>query len=430
MGESSEGKGVQGGVRGVLALSRDFSVLMLALMVVSLGFGLLGPIMPAFRDILGMTDSELGGAYSLFAFAFVFALPPSGLLADRVGRKRMIMSGILLFGVTTYAMVLITEPYQFSILRILEGVGAAMVTPAAFALTLDLVPENKRGVAMGAEGTAQLVGGMAGPAIGGVVAGEIDFYMPFYFAAALAVGCAIIVSFIREPEVGSRQDDKMSIMTMFSAWKRNASKNNALVALTARGFVMGVVQALWALGLIIFWYDEVSMSETEVGIAMSIGMATMLLGTIPFGMMSDKYGRKPFIVLGGALMAGGLAAMVTVSELWQVYLLVVVSEFGAAMSNPSVGAMLADVMAKEERGRVMGAYQTVQGVGNIVGFSGLGVMYDRISRRAPIIAGAGALAIATSIIALFVGETYRRKTDLAGEGEGGVDLTGEPYDHL
>jgi MFS family permease len=430
MGESSEGKGVQGGVRGVLALSRDFSVLMLALMVVSLGFGLLGPIMPAFRDILGMTDSELGGAYSLFAFAFVFALPPSGLLADRVGRKRMIMSGILLFGVTTYAMVLITEPYQFSILRILEGVGAAMVTPAAFALTLDLVPENKRGVAMGAEGTAQLVGGMAGPAIGGVVAGEIDFYMPFYFAAALAVGCAIIVSFIREPEVGSRQDDKMSIMTMFSAWKRNASKNNALVALTARGFVMGIVQALWALGLIIFWYDEVSMSETEVGIAMSIGMATMLLGTIPFGMMSDKYGRKPFIVLGGALMAGGLAAMVTVSELWQVYLLVVVSEFGAAMSNPSVGAMLADVMAKEERGRVMGAYQTVQGVGNIVGFSGLGVMYDRISRRAPIIAGAGALAIATSIIALFVGETYRRKTDLAGEGEGGVDLTGEPYDHL
>lgn len=413
-----------------MALSRDFSVLMLALMVVSLGFGLLGPIMPAFRDILGMTDSELGGAYSLFAFAFVFALPPSGLLADRVGRKRMIMSGILLFGVTTYAMVLITEPYQFSILRILEGVGAAMVTPAAFALTLDLVPENKRGVAMGAEGTAQLVGGMAGPAIGGVVAGEIDFYMPFYFAAALAVGCAIIVSFIREPEVGSRQDDKMSIMTMFSAWKRNASKNNALVALTARGFVMGVVQALWALGLIIFWYDEVSMSETEVGIAMSIGMATMLLGTIPFGMMSDKYGRKPFIVLGGALMAGGLAAMVTVSELWQVYLLVVVSEFGAAMSNPSVGAMLADVMAKEERGRVMGAYQTVQGVGNIVGFSGLGVMYDRISRRAPIIAGAGALAIATSIIALFVGETYRRKTDLAGEGEGGVDLTGEPYDHL
>jgi MFS family permease len=429
MSGSDSGKSRSSGIQGVFALSRDFSVLLLALMVVSLGFGLLGPLMPTFRDILGMSESELGAAYSLFAFAYVFALPPSGLLADRVGRKRMIMSGILLFGVTTYAMVLITEPYQFSILRILEGVGAAMVTPAAFALTLDLVPEDKRGVAMGAEGTAQLVGGLAGPAIGGVVAGEIDFYMPFYFAAALAVGCAIIVSFIHEPREATHSEEKMSITTMFGAWKRNASNNNALVALTARGFVMGIVQGLWALGLILFWTDAISMTLSEIGIAMSIGMATMVVGTIPFGMMSDKYGRKPFIVLGGALMASGLAAMIFASETWHVYLLVAISEFGAAMSNPSVGAMLADVMAKEERGRVMGAYQTVQGVGNIVGFSALGVMYERISPKAPIIAGAGALAAATSIIALFVGETHGAKNVAESDPEMQVDLADEPFEY-
>jgi len=407
MTDPGAANGGLGKIREVFALSRDFAVLVFALIVVSLGFGLLGPLMPTFRDILDMSEGQLGGAYSLFAFAFVFALPPAGLLADKVGRKRMISSGVLLFGVTTFALVLITEPYQFALLRILEGVGAAMVTPAAFALTLDIVPEGKRGVAMGAEGTAQLLGGLAGPALGGFIAGEIDFYMPFYFAAILAVACAVIVAFIREPKIHRSEDEKVSIWTMFSAWKRNASDSKALLPLTIRGFVMGIVQGLWLLGLIMFWDDELGMSLTEIGIAMSLGMATMVIGTIPFGIMSDKYGRKRFIILGGVLMASGLMAMAYVSEMWHVYILVIISEFGAAASNPSVGAMLGDVMNQKERGRVMGAYQTVQGIGNIVGFSALGLIYEWISPSAPIIMCAFALAAATVIIALFVDETHR-----------------------
>lgn len=394
-------------LRETFALSRDFTVIVIALIVVSLGFGLLGPLMPTFREILGMSEAELGAAYSLFAFAFVFTLPPAGLLADKVGRKRMISSGVLLFGITTYALVLITEPYQFALLRILEGVGSAMVTPAAFALTLDIVPEGKRGVAMGAEGTAQLLGGLAGPALGGIIAGQMGFYVPFYFAAILAIACAIIVLFIREPKTVRSEDEKVSLVTMFSAWSRNAAENRALLPLTVRALVMGIVQGLWALGLIMFWEDRLDMTHTEVGLAMSIGMATMAIGTIPFGVMSDKYGRKRFIVIGGSLMAGGLAAMAFVTDIWQVYALVAFSELGAAVSNPSVGALLGDVMSKRERGRVMGAYQTVQGIGNIAGFSALGLMYEKMGPRTPILACAGALAAATTIIAMFVDETHK-----------------------
>lgn len=412
-------------IREAFALSRDFSVIVLALIVVSLGFGLLSPLLPSFGERLGMTESELGAAYSLFPFAFVFALPPAGLMADKVGRKRMIMSGVLLFGVTTFAMVLITEPYQFALLRALEGVGAAMVTPAAFALTLDVVPEGKRGVAMGAEGTAQLLGGLAGPALGGTIAGEIDFYVPFYLAAFLSVACAFIVSFIHEPKMHRATDERISIMTMFGAWVRNAAQNSALLPLTIRGFVMGIVQGLWALGLIYFWQYELDMSLTEVGLALSLGMAVMAVGTIPFGMMSDKYGRKPFIITGGVLMAGGLAAMAFVTDIWQVYALVAFSEFGAAMSNPSVGAMLGDAMNPKERGRVMGAYQTVQGIGNIVGFSALGLMYEKISPGAPILACSGALMAATLIIALFVSETHRTGRKIVYWGFRARAMTGQ-----
>ncbi|MBU0623272.1 MAG: MFS transporter [Candidatus Thermoplasmatota archaeon] len=356
-----------------LAISRDFSFLMLSLAVVSLGFGILSPIMPKYAEQnLSMDAAELGITYSLFALSFALGMIPAGYLTDRVGRKPLIIAGTLTFSVTTYALVLITTSWQFAILRVLEGLGAALVTPAAFALTIDLVPENKRGVAMGAEGTAQLLGGFGGPGLGGILAGQVGFYYPFYIAAGLAAVCAGVVFFIREP--GMRlADEKSSVLAMFGAWKRNFQQNKALAAVTTRGFVMGIVQALWNLGLIYYWYDRLGMTETEVGIAISIELLAMLLATLPFGVMSDRHGRRPFILIGGALMVGGLLLNVWVRDVWQVFVLTAIAGFGGAMSNPSVGAMLADVMLPSERGRVMGAYQMIQGFGNIVGFFALGV---------------------------------------------------------
>ena len=104
-------------------------------------------------------------------------------------------------------------------------------------------------------------------------------------------------------------------------------------------------------------------------------------------------------------MVVGLLVNVWVKEIWQVFVLSAIAGFGGAMSNPSVGAMLADVMLPSERGRVMGAYQMIQGFGNIIGFFALGYIYVVVSPEAPIILCSIALAFATLIIAIFVHET-------------------------
>lgn len=391
-----------------LTISRDFSILLASLAVVALGFGILTPIIPKFAvENLEMTESEIGLVYSLFAVTFALFMLPAGLWADKVGRKPLIISGILIFAVTTLALAFITDKYQFALLRALEGVGAAMVTPAAFALTVDLVPENKRGVAMGAEGTAQILGGLGGPGLGGLLAGELGFYYPFYVAAGLAVLCAAMTVFIRQPPTKAAEK-KPSLFSMFQSWKRNAAENRALWAVTIRGFVMGIVQGLWNLGLILFWYDKLDMTETELGLALTVGMLVMVLATIPFGAMSDRIGRRPLMIVGGTIMVLGLGLNVFITEVWQVFVLVSIEMFGAAMSNPAVGAMLADVMLEQERGRVMGAYQMIVGFGNILGFALLGWAYTAISPEAPIIMCTVALAVATSIIVLFVAETRKK----------------------
>jgi len=410
-----------------LAISRDFSILLASVAVVALGFGILTPIMPKFAvENLDMSEAQIGFVYSVFAITFALFMLPAGYWADKVGRKPMIISGILIFGATTLALAFITDMYQFAILRAIEGIGAAMVTPAAFALTVDLVPENKRGIAMGAEGTAQLLGGLGGPGLGGLLAGQVGFYYPFYVAAALAFACAVLTALIRQPKV-KVTEKRPSIFSMFQSWKRNAAENRALWAVTTRGFVMGIVQGLWNLGLILYWMDRVEMTTTEIGLALTVGMLVMVLTTIPFGAMSDRHGRRPFMILGGTIMVVGLGLNVFVTDAWQVFVLISVESFGGAVSNPSVGAMLADVMLEEERGRVMGAYQMIQAFGNIIGYSLLGWAYTAISPEAPIIMCTFALAVATSIIVLFVSETQKKaaNTSAAVAKKEGAPLEGK-----
>lgn len=390
-----------------LRISRDFTILLLSLAVLGLGFGILGPIMPRLaEDRLDMSASFMGLAYSLFAVSMVVFMLPAGYWADKVGRKQMIIAGVLIFSLTTFLMAFITDAYQFALLRFLEGMGAALATPAAFALTADIVPENRRGIAMGAEGTAELVGAMGGPGLGGILASQFGLNSPFYFAAALAFLCALLIFRIHAPKI-VLSEKKPSMFSMFQSWKRNASQNKSLYAVTVRGTVMGVVQGLWNLGLLLYWDDNLNLDAAQIGVALSVGMFAMMLGTIPAGALADRIGRRPNMIVGGIIMVFGLSLNLVATEFWQVVLIVAISDIGGSISNPAVGAMLADIMLEEERGRVVGAYHMFQGTGNIVGFIMLGFLYDAISHEAPIILCVVMLAVATGIIAVFVEETRK-----------------------
>ncbi len=103
--EETKRKGRPGAsILDALAISRDFSILMLSLAVVSLGFGILTPIMPDFAlQNLNMDAAQLGTTYALFALSFALGMIPAGYLADRVGRKPVIIAGTLTFALTTHS---------------------------------------------------------------------------------------------------------------------------------------------------------------------------------------------------------------------------------------------------------------------------------------------------------------------------------------
>jgi MFS transporter, DHA1 family, multidrug resistance protein len=157
--------------------------------VMTMAFSMLSPIMPLFLPVLGV---KAPSAVALWAgilagttsFVAAFASPLWGRLADRRGRKLMLLRSSLAIGVFTALMGLAANVWQFFAFRALMGVFAGF-SSAAIALVASQVPEDRLGFALGWLSTGQLVGSLVGPLIGGALADLTgSFRVPFYCTSA------------------------------------------------------------------------------------------------------------------------------------------------------------------------------------------------------------------------------------------------------
>lgn len=388
--------------------SRNLNILLASIIVVNLGFGILAPIMPKFAtNNLNMDEATLGFAYSLYSLAYIIGLLPAGLVSDRIGCKFCISSGVLIFGVTTYLMIHAQNSLEFGILRTLEGFGASLVSPTVFALTVNLAPKENKAVVLGALGTAESIGALGGPGIGGLLAANLGIYSPFYVTAAISVCCAVLVLTIDDSHAEHVARSKPARFSM-KKWREGIRCNRIVVALTFRGFIMGIVTALWDLGLILFWYSRIHMNETEVGVLLTIGAIVSAIAIIPFGTCSDRYGRRGLILAGGLAMSVGVGLNIIAFDFWSVCIFVIIAELGTAMSNPSIGATFADLIENGKMGSMMGTYLMVKGIGTVFGFSALGLLFVGVGPEIPLLTCCIAIAAATLIVFLFVPETHTR----------------------
>ena len=172
--------------------------------VMTAAFSMLSPIMPLFLPVLGVSSA---GAVALWAgilagttsFVAAFASPLWGRLADRHGRKLMLLRSSIAVGVFAALMGAATNVWQVFACRALMGVFAGF-SSTAIALVASQAPEERLGFALGWLSTGQLVGSLVGPLIGGVLADATGSYrIPFYCTAAtILVSTAFVWFGVRE----------------------------------------------------------------------------------------------------------------------------------------------------------------------------------------------------------------------------------------
>jgi MFS transporter, DHA1 family, multidrug resistance protein len=335
-------------------------------------FSVLSPIMPLLLPELGV---ETASALDLWAgilngvtsFVAAFASPVWGRVADRRGRKLMLLRSSLAIGVFTALMGVAANVWQFFAFRALMGVFAGF-SSAAIALVASQVPEGRLGYALGWLSTGQLVGSLVGPLIGGALADLTGSYrIPFYCTSAtILLSLALVWFAVDERFVASKARGRRSILSSLIAVASTPVLLALFFVLMMAQFGVRTVQPIVTL-----YVQELVGPRPDLatlsGIAFSVtGLANVIAA--PFlGNRSDRIGYRRVLLI---CLLG--ATVTTLPQAFtESYWLFTAQRFGVGLFIggllPTANALVGRLVPRAERGTIYGITASATFLGNSLG---------------------------------------------------------------
>ena len=412
-------RGVFGLMGNPLGVNPQVLALAIARMAESIGNSFLIVVLPLFiaSDFVtgtgfGLTEVAITGiVLSLFGFVNSPLQPFTGRLSDRLGRRKIfVLFGLAVLAVASFAYSLVSTYWQLVALRVVQGIAGAFIIPTTVALVNDLATDQNRGGNMGTYNTFRLVGFGVGPvAAGGVIAAgpySVDigavtlsmtgFDAAFYFAAFTAVTSFVLVFLtIRDPDIEPvDRDEQTSGIRVFD--RRDGRLLDPVFTLGVVAFFMAVGIALFAtLGSIV--NERLDQGPTMFGLQFAAFIFAQILLQAPIGRATDFYGRKPFIVLGTALLVPTTLVQGIIFDPWLMFFARFLQGVAGAMVFAPGLALAGDLARDGESGSTLAVLTMAFGFGVAFGplVSGFLVSYGFV---VPFAFGAALAAIGLVLV--------------------------------
>jgi MFS transporter, DHA1 family, multidrug resistance protein len=377
-----------------------------------------------------------GIALAMFYMAEALGNSPMGMLADRVGRRRMMVFGALISVCTSLVTALIRVPLDGGLLawlaigalllmRILDGVGAAMLWPAVFATVGDKVPTDRQAQAMSALNITYLIGIAFGPFVGGYVndhfgalhpANDPRRYIPSFYVAAGCFFVTAIIAYIVAPRGAGHHATARETAPEIAALTTGAeaakeAENSPIAAIKK---AMRVCPMLMGLGFIIFLGVGLIAPYVKTFFMFRFGLSESAFGTLilypaliigaislPLGRLSDAWGKTNSIHAGLGICAAALWIILFLTQEWAVVLVGSLLGVGFILSFPAYMAYLAELSGPKERGGMIGAVRMAQGIGALTGSALSSPLYTADSKHLTPFITAGVLLTVGFLLSLF-----------------------------
>jgi MFS family permease len=399
---------------------------------VALGFGIVIPSIPIFADSFGVSALAASAVVSAFALMRFVTSPFAGAWTNRFGERNVLAMGLAIVAVSSFFAGLSQSYPQLLILRGIGGIGSAMFSVSAMALLLRVVEAGQRGRASAAWQGGFIIGGVAGPAIGGILL-AVSIRAPFFFyAGTLAVATVIAIVYLsparlaaREAVVeaaGSAPADTASSDTDAQAhaggWSelREALRSGAYRAALAVNLTTGLTVFGMRSALIpLFVVEGLQQGPSLSGWAFLVAAAVQAVFLLPAGQLTDLRGRRPAMIIGSIATVLGMLMLVvddlatgSLSVALVVFFVsMVVMSIGAAFLGSAPSAVVGDIMGGRQGGSVVAAFQMVSDIGAVIGPLLGGLLLDLYGFEWAFAAGAAISAIAL-VFVLLMPETLRR----------------------
>lgn len=366
---------------------RNLFVLVFALLVVMLGFGMVIPVFPFLIDKLGASGSTLGILVATAALTEFLFGPIWGSISDRVGRKPILMIGLFGFALAMFLFGIADQIWMLIAFRAISGILSSATISTTMAYIGDSTTEESRGGGMGILGAVAGAGAVIGPGIGGLLAGG-SLSTPFFVSALLALFSLVLVAlFLPESlpiEARAAPGQKIQFVR-FNELRRALTSPIGSLLLIAFLATFGTSQFESVFGL--YMLRKLGYGPEQVGGILTLVGTIALIGRgLLTGFVTSHWGEPTVIKTSLIVGAIGFILLLLANTYGRVLLTTGIFTCSITFLRPSIHS-LTSKRTTIGQGASMGLSNSFVSLGRVVGPIFAGIIFD-INPSLPYLAGA------------------------------------------
>ena len=359
-----------------------------------LGFGIIIPLLPFYAETFGATAFTVGLLATSFSLMqFIFA-PIWGRLSDRVGRRPIILLGLLGSCLSYLAFGMASTLTALFAARIFAGIAGANI-PTAQAVVADLTTPENRARGMGMVGAAFGLGFIFGPAIGGFLS-RYGYSTPAFFASGLSLVNFVAAWFLL-PESLKPEHRAIERVGRIDAL-RSALARPHLPLLLVIGFLVVAAFSAFESTFALFAERSYGFGASSIGYVFAfVGIVLVIVQGFLVGKVVKRIGEHHIVPASLAIVAIGLLMIPATQSVAALLVANGVMAVGMGFNNPSLMSLVSRYSAAEDQGGVMGLTQSLNSLARIVGPLWGGFAFDHLGIGMPYITSAAVMGIAAAL---------------------------------
>ena len=375
--------------------------LSLATLLPSLDTSIANVALPTLAETWSASFSEVRWVVLAYLIALTGLIVGAGRLGDRLGRRRVLIAGIVLFtGASLLSGLAPSLPFLVGS-RALQGAGAATMIALSMALAMEAVPAGKVGRALGLIGSMSAVGTTLGPTLGGLLIAGFGWRAIFLVTVPLAAATLLLVVRAIPTDRVGREDGRRSqgstALLLASIVDRRLAASLAMSVIVATVMMATLIVGPFYLS------QGLALGAAQVGLAMSAGPFAAAVAGVPAGRLVDRFGPHRITRIGLAGMTAGLLALAAAPRSFGVagYIAAIaVVTVHYALFQTANNSSVMKAAPSESRGVLSGLLSLSRNLGLVAGASAMGAIFAFASSGSDVAAGMRTTFVVAAFLAL------------------------------
>ncbi len=355
-----------------------FGTLFFSIFTSVTGVGIVVPLLPVYAHDMGASGIYIGLIFGAFSISRTFFLPYFGRSSDKNGRKPYIVIGLLGYTLISFAFIAATSVETLIAIRCIQGVASAMIMPVTQAYVGDITPVNSEGILMGLFNMSTFIGLSVGPLVGGILSEHFSLEAAFVSMGGLSCAGFFLSLFLLPPVHLERTVSRKQIQIPWAQLFRDREIDGIFIF---RLVYTACIGTIWGF-LPIFADTEFSLSGSDTGILVMLGVFTSGLLQTPMGYLADRGNKRLMIILGGVIVAYAMCRFEASTGFRDLFIANVIFGVGGSLSMaPLMAIAVRKGVQKKAMGAVMAMMTMAHSIGMTAGALMAGQFMDMFEMR-------------------------------------------------